>query len=137
MGKKYGDQIFYKSGITGKKVSFIKDEGALQKWKQGKTGVDIIDAAMHQLNQTGWMPDVLRKLTANYFINVLKLDWRLGASYFESTLIDYDPCSNWVSWLNLAGLGPDSREDRTIHYDLAGKKLDPEGTYIMAWNKRA
>ena len=137
MGKKYGDQIFYKSGITGKKVSYIKDEGALKKWQQGNTGVDIIDAAMHQLNKTGWMPDVLRKLTANYFINVLKLDWRLGASYFESMLIDYDPCSNWVSWLNLAGLGPDSREDRTIHYDLAGKKLDPEGTYIMTWNKHA
>ena len=135
MGKKYGDQIFYKSGITGKKVSFVKDQDALNRWKQGKTGVDIIDAAMHQLNLTGWMPDVLRRLTANYLINVLKLDWRLGAAYFESMLIDYDPCSNWVSWLNLAGFGPDTKEDRTIHYDLAGKKLDPEGTYITTWIK--
>ena len=135
MGKKYGDLIFHKSGITGKKVSFLKDVDALQKWMQGKTEVEIIDAAMHQLNLTGWMPDVLRRLTANYFINVLRLDWRSGATYFESQLIDYDPCSNWVSWLNLSGFGPDSREDRTIHFDLAGKKLDPEGTYITTWNK--
>jgi deoxyribodipyrimidine photo-lyase len=135
MGKKYGDLIFFKSGIMGRKVHFVNDEEALLKWKQGKTGVDIIDAAMHQLNLTGWMPDVLRRLTANYFINVLRLDWRSGAAYFESQLIDYDPCSNWVSWLNLSGFGPDSREDRTIHYDLAGKKLDPEGTYIASWNK--
>lgn len=134
MGKKYGDRIFYKSGITGRKVRFVKDEDALQKWIQGKTGVEIIDAAMHQLNLTGWMPDVLRRLTANYFINVLKLDWRSGAAYFESQLIDYDPCSNWVSWLNLSGFGPDSREDRTIHFDLAGKKLDPDGVYIARWN---
>lgn len=134
MGKKYGDLIFYKSGITGRKVSFAKDEEALHKWQQGKTGVEIIDAAMHQLSLTGWMPDVLRRLTANYFINVLRLDWRSGAAYFESQLIDYDPCSNWVSWLNLSGFGPDSREDRTIHFDLAGKKLDPEGVYIARWN---
>lgn len=137
MGKKYGDMIFYKSGITGKKMSFVKDKDVLHKWKLGKTDVDIVDAGMHQLNLTGWMPDVLRRLIANYFINVLKLDWRLGAAYFESMLIDYDPCSNWVSWLNLAGLGPDSREDRTIHYDLAGKKLDPESIYSLTWKKHA
>lgn len=135
MGKKYGDLIFYKAGITGKKVSFKNNPEALQRWKAGQTGIAIIDACMHQLHQTGWMPDTLRKLTANYFVNVLKLDWRSGASYFESKLIDYDPCSNWVSWLNISGMGPDSREDRIIHYDLAGKKLDPEGTYIIAWNK--
>ena len=134
MGKKYGDLIFYKAGITGKKVQYRKDDAALKKWQQGQTGVEIIDAAMHQLNRTGWMPDALRKLTANYFINILKLDWRFGAAYFESRLIDYDPCSNWVSWLNLAGFGPDSKEDRTIHFDLAGKKLDPEGGYVAHWN---
>lgn len=134
MGKKYGDQIFYKSGIKGRKVEFAGNDEALAAWKSGSTGVDIIDAAMHQLNRTGWIPDVLRKITANYLIKVLQQDWRLGAAYFESALIDYDPCSNWVSWLNLAGLGPDNREDRIIHFDLAGKKLDPDGTYVRMWN---
>lgn len=134
MGKKYGDQIFYKSGIKARKIEFPKNEEAFAAWKSGSTGVEIIDAAMHQLNRTGWIPDVLRKITANYLIKVLQLDWRLGAAYFESALIDYDPCSNWVSWLNLAGLGPDNREDRIIHFDLAGKKLDPDGTYVRLWN---
>lgn len=134
MGKKYGDLIFHKSGIRSRKIEFAKNEEAFAAWKSGSTGVDIIDAAMHQLNRTGWIPDVLRKITANYLIKVLQLDWRLGAAYFESALIDYDPCSNWVSWLNLAGLGPDNREDRIIHFDLAGKKLDPDGTYVRMWN---
>ena len=134
MGKKYGDLIFYKSGIKRIRISYRHSQEDLEKWKKGKTGVAIIDAAMRQLNQTGWMPDVLRRLAANYFIKVLGLDWRLGASYFEARLIDYDPCTNWVTWLNLAGLGPDSREDRLINYDLAGKKLDPEGTYIKTWS---
>lgn len=133
MGKKYGNRIFYKSGITNKQVHYHHDEIALSQWKNGETNIPVIDAAMHQLNRTGWIPDVLRKIVANYFVKVLKLDWRLGATYFERTLIDYDPCSTWVSWMNLAGVGPDSREDRTIHFDLIAKKLDPEGTYLETW----
>jgi deoxyribodipyrimidine photo-lyase len=133
MGKKYGDLIFYQNGIKARKEIPDQNEDAFLKWKAGDTGVPIVDAAMHQLNLTGWMPDVLRKIVANYLIKVLRLDWRLGAAYFESALIDYDPCSNWVSWLNLAGVGPDSREDRIIHYDLVGKKLDPDGSYVKAW----
>ena len=134
MGKKYGDLIFHKSGI--KRISYLykKDDQLLKQWQQGKTNVDIIDAAMSQLNQAGWLPDTLRRLVAGYFIKVLNLDWRLGAAYFEAKLIDYDPCTNWVSWLNMAGLGPDTREDRIINYEAVGKRIDPEGNYIQAWN---
>ena len=92
---------------------------------------------MHQLNQAGWLPDPVRRLVAGFFIKVLNLDWRLGAAYFESRLIDYDPCTNWVSWLNMAGLGPDTREDRIINYEGAGKKLDPTGTYAGTWLPQA
>jgi len=133
MGKKYGDRIFFRSGITNKKFNFVVDDEAFSRWKNGQTDMPIIDAAMNQLNRTGWMPDVLRKIVANYLIKVLNQDWRLGAAYFEYRLVDYDPCSNWVSWINIAGVGPDNREDRTIHYDLISKKLDPEGTYLNTW----
>jgi len=134
MGKKYGDLIFTGSGIKRIAGKFESNPEAFNNWKTGNTGIPIIDAAMHQLNKTGWIPDVLRKTVANYLIKVLKLDWTLGAAYFQATLIDYDPCSNWVAWLNLAGVGPDSREDRIIHYDIVGKKLDPDGTYVRMWN---
>jgi deoxyribodipyrimidine photo-lyase len=134
MGKKYGDLIFSRAGIKSRISACDNNPEAFENWKSGNTGIPIIDAAMHQLNRTGWISDVLRKTVANYLIKVLKLDWTLGAAYFESVLIDYDPCSNWVSWLNLAGVGPDSREDRIIHYDIVGKKLDPDGAYVRMWN---
>ena len=134
MGKKYGDRIFYKSGIRSGSYAYKTDEVALANWQEGKTGVPIVDAAMKQLIHTGWLPDSLRKLVSGYFIKMLNLDWRLGAAWFEYRLIDYDPCTNWVSWLNMAGLGPDTREDRVINYDAVGKRLDPEGKYISAWS---
>ncbi len=134
MGKKYGDLIFARTGIKTRIPAYETNLEAFDNWKAGNTGIPIIDAAMHQLNRTGWISEVLRKTVANYLIKVLKLDWTLGAAYFEATLIDYDPCSNWVSWLNLAGVGPDSREDRIIHYDIVGKKLDPDGVYVRMWN---
>lgn len=134
MGKKYGDQIFFKAGIKGTPLKSTVDARLLSSWQQGKTGVDIIDAGMHQLNHTGWLPDPLRRLVSGYFIKVLNLDWRLGAAYFEGKLIDYDPCTNWVSWLNMAGLGPDTREDRIINYEAVGRRIDPDGSYVSAWN---
>ena len=133
MGKKYGDQIFFKSGIKGMPLKSSSDPSALALWQQGNTGVDIVDAAMHQLNKTGWIPDALRRIVAGYFIKMLNLDWRLGAAYFEAKSIDYDPCTNWVSWQNMAGIGPDMREDRIINYEAVGKRIDPEGTYVKAW----
>ncbi|MBK9984175.1 MAG: DASH family cryptochrome [Saprospiraceae bacterium] len=133
MGKKYGDRIFYRSGIKGFPIQTRNDPDTLLRWQQGLTGVTIIDAAMHQLNMTGWLPDQLRRLVAGYYLKVLNLDWRVGAAYFESKVVDYDPCSNWVSWLNLAGLGPDTRDDRIINYDAVGKRLDPDGQYVNTW----
>ena len=116
-----------------KQMKFKKDVQAFQSWKKGATAIPLLNAAMQQLNTTGWIPDVLRKLLASYLIRVLQLDWRLGASHFEYALIDYDPCSNWVSWMNLAGVGPEYKEDRTIHYDQLWRKIDPEETYTKFW----
>lgn len=134
MGKKYSDLIFHSSGIKGIKLNTVYDRNALIKWKHGQTGIDIIDAAMHQLTQSGWLNDTLRRLVAGYFLRVLNLDWRLGAAFFEAVSIDYDPCTNWVSWQNLAGIGPDTREDRIINYQAMGKRIDPEGFYTTTWN---
>jgi deoxyribodipyrimidine photo-lyase len=134
MAKKYGDLIFHKSGTKGIHVKTMHDPVSLEKWQNGLTGIDIIDAGMGQLNRAGWLPDNIRRLVSSYFIKVLNLDWRLGAAYFESRLIDYDPSTNWVSWLNMAGLGPDIREDRIVNYEAMGKRIDPEGVYVAAWH---
>ena len=134
MAKKHGAAIFSAGGTTGEVVHSEETPSAVfWRWAQGTTGLPIIDAAMQQLVQTGFMPCKVRQLCAHFLIYELGVPWRLGASYFESHLVDYDPCSNWVNWANIAGVGPDSRDERKINYVLQAKRLDAEGTYVKRW----
>ena len=68
------------------------------KWKSGNTNYPIVDACMRQLNATGYMSNRGRQLVASCLIHELGIDWRHGAAYFESQLIDYDVASNWGNW---------------------------------------
>lgn len=134
MVKKYGNQIFEANGITDEKV--VEDQSAMSRfelWAKGVTGIPIIDAGMRQLNRSGYIPEKLRMLLAIFLIKELEVPWRCGASYFESKLIDYDPCSNWVNWANIAGVGPDSRETRALNYVLQAKRIDPDGEFVKEW----
>ena len=90
----------------------VQDELKLQAWVEGRTGTPLIDALMIELNSTGWLSNRGRQITASFLVNDLKLDWRMGAEWFESSLIDYDPCSNYGNWAYLAGVGSDTRSDR-------------------------
>ncbi len=134
MVKKYGNQIFDANGITDEDV--VEDRSAMSRfeiWARGVTGIPIIDAGMRQLNRSGYIPEKLRMLLAIFLIRELEVPWRYGASYFESKLIDYDPCSNWVNWANIAGVGPDSRETRALNYVLQAKRIDPDGEFVKEW----
>lgn len=96
MMKKYQSKLFEPSGIKNNKMKLFNDHfRKLQNWIDGKTGVDFVDANMIELKLTGFMSNRGRQNVASYFCNDLKLDWRLGASYFEQQLIDYDVCNNW------------------------------------------
>jgi deoxyribodipyrimidine photo-lyase len=134
VAKKYGDRIFQQHGTTMlSAVQWRTDPEIFSQWATGNTGGPLVDAIMHQLVLTGLCNHKSRKLVANFLIRELGYDWRKGASFFESLLVDYDPCSNWVNWMNLAGLGPDSREVRPLNYELQEKRLDPNGTFITKW----
>lgn len=67
---------------------------------------------MKELNETGWMSNRGRQNVASFLVKDLEIDWRLGAEYFESLLVDYDTTSNWCNWQYVAGVGVDPREDR-------------------------
>src|SRR5690606_233625 len=123
------------SGIRGIHLPKEKNNASLQAWMTGTTGVPVLDAAIVQLLTDGWIPDILRRLLAVYFLKVVQADWRLGAYFFEYWMVDYDPCTNWVAWQNLAGLGPDPREERIIHFNEMGHRLDPSGAYVAKWLK--
>ena len=85
-----------------------KDEEALNKWQAGQTGYPIIDAAMRQLNQTGWMHNRLRMIVASFLTKDLLIDWRQGEAYFARQLIDYDAASNIGGWQWAASTGTDA-----------------------------
>jgi len=134
MGKKHGDKIFEKTGISKNKgKQLTENKTTFEMWKEGRTGVPFIDANMKELNKTGWMSNRGRQNVASYLINDLKVDWRMGAEYMESLLLDYDPCSNWGNWQYIAGVGSDPRPDRYFNPKTQAKKYDPEANYIKTW----
>jgi deoxyribodipyrimidine photo-lyase len=110
------------------------DAELLAAWQQGKTGYPIVDAAMRQLNQSGWMHNRARMIVASFLVKDLHFEWQLGAAYFEERLTDFDPASNAHGWQWTAGCGTDaSPYYRVFNPTLQGVKFDPHGDYVRRW----
>lgn len=103
-------------------------------WKEGKTGYPIVDAAMLQLQKTGWMHNRLRMIVASFLTKDLLCDWRLGEQYFQQQLIDYDAASNIGGWQWAASTGTDAVPYFRIFNPVTqGKRFDPKGEFIKAY----
>ncbi|MDA9729413.1 DNA photolyase family protein [SAR86 cluster bacterium] len=112
-------------------LSWREDEGSFIKWCEGKTGIPIIDAAMRQLNQTKWMHNRLRMITAMFLSKNLLIDWRKGERYFMENLIDGDFCSNNGGWQWSASTGVDASPYFRIFNPITqSEKFDPDGKFI-------
>jgi deoxyribodipyrimidine photo-lyase len=112
----------------------VRDSESLDAWKQGKTGYPIVDAAMRQLNQTGWMHNRARMIVASFLVKDLHFEWQIGARYFEERLTDFDPASNSHGWQWTAGCGTDaSPYYRIFNPVLQGEKFDPKGEYVRRY----
>jgi deoxyribodipyrimidine photo-lyase len=133
MGKKYKNKIFQESGFSGNPPVSVFDEEKLKLWTEGKTGIPFIDANMRELLHTGYMSNRGRQNVASFLINELNLPWTVGAEYFESMLIDYDPCSNYGNWCHLAGVGNDKRDERHFNTINQSKKYDATCVYMKHW----
>jgi deoxyribodipyrimidine photo-lyase len=100
-------------------------------WSQGKTGYPMVDAAMRQLLETGWMHNRSRMIVASFLVKDLHLEWQRGARWFEEHLTDFDPASNSHGWQWTAGCGTDaSPYYRVFNPILQGLKFDPQGDYV-------
>ena len=113
---KHGNQIFKIDGILQKEYDWHSNEAAKRDWINGETDDDFVNANMIELKKTGWMSNRGRQNVASYWSKHLKEDWRIGASYFEAMLIDYDVHSNWGNWMYNSGVGNDPR-NRTFNTD--------------------
>ena len=106
---KHGNKLFHIQGILNRKYRWKSDEKVIKDWVDGTTKYDFVNANMLELKHTGWMSNRGRQNVASYFAKEMEQDWRIGASYFEAFLIDYDVHSNYGNWNYLAGVGKDPR----------------------------
>jgi deoxyribodipyrimidine photo-lyase len=115
-------------------VDWDNDPQAFEAWCQGRTGYPIVDAAMRQLAQSGWIHNRVRMIAASFLVKDLLIDWRWGERWFMQHLIDGDPASNNGGWQWAAGTGTDAAPYfRIFNPTLQSKKFDPHGRYIRTW----
>ena len=127
------DKFFNKDGIYGEDKEWSDDQDILLNWINGKTNEPFVNANMIELSQTGFMSNRGRQNVSNYLTKELKIDWRIGAEYFESMLIDYDVHSNYGNWLYNAGIGNDSMPFRKFNPKLQSERYDPDKLYEKIW----
>jgi deoxyribodipyrimidine photo-lyase len=116
------------------KIKWRNNEKEFSAWCEGRTGYPLVDAGMRQLNQTGFMHNRVRMVTASFLSKHLLIDWRWGEAYFAERLLDFDLASNNGGWQWAAGSGCDAAPYfRIFNPTLQQKKFDPGGTYIKKW----
>jgi deoxyribodipyrimidine photo-lyase len=109
------------------------DPEGLSAWKEGLTGIPIVDAGMRQLRREGWMHNRARLLTASFLVKDLYVDWRAGARHFFQLLVDGDVANNAGNWQWVAGTGTDSRPNRVFNPLRQAKRFDPAGKYVRRY----
>lgn len=116
------------------KIVWRNDEKEFDAWCEGRTGYPLVDAGMRELNETGFMHNRVRMVTASFLTKHLLIDWRWGEAYFAKKLLDYDLASNNGGWQWAAGCGCDAAPYfRVFNPELQRKKFDPEFAYVMHW----
>ncbi len=117
-----------------KKLTWENDEHKFKAWCEGQTGFPIVDAGMRELNQTGFMHNRVRMITASFLVKDLHIDWQWGERYFATKLVDYDPLVNNGNWQWAASTGCDSQPYfRIFNPWLQQEKFDPQALYIKRW----
>ncbi|GJP43499.1 hypothetical protein CLOM_g2951 [Closterium sp. NIES-68] len=133
---KCGNSIFHLGGprrlqFNGRDWS--TDAALFDAWREGRTGYPLVDANMRELAATGFMSNRGRQIVCSFLVRDMGMDWRMGAEWFESLLIDYDPASNYGNWTYGAGVGNDPREDRYFSIPKQASTYDPNGDYVAHW----
>ncbi|MGG6293114.1 DASH family cryptochrome [Leptolyngbya sp. AN02str] len=130
---KHGNKVFLPAGLQGVDIPWKQDEKRFDLWREGMTGFPLVDANMRELAATGFMSNRGRQNVASFLTKNLGIDWRMGAEWFESLLIDHDVCSNYGNWNYTAGVGNDARGFRFFNITKQAKDYDPDGTYVKHW----
>jgi deoxyribodipyrimidine photo-lyase len=135
----YMQIMYYNPNVIGfnmnnANIKWENDKMKIKAWKEGKTGVPIVDAGMREMNISGYMHNRCRMIVANFLIKILHVDWRIGERYFANKLVDYDPSNNNGGWQWCASTGTDSQPYfRWFNPYIQSAKYDPDTNYIKKW----
>lgn len=131
---KYGERMYRRRGLSDASIQQREHNArGFERWRTGQTGHALMDAGMRELNATGYTSNRLRQNLASYLIHDLRCDWRAGAAWFESQLIDFDVYNNQGNWLYLSGRGTDPRGSRRFNPDKQVLDYDADGAYRELW----
>ncbi len=112
-------------------LEWSHDPAHLKAWQEGRTGYPLVDAAMRQLLEEGWMHNRARMVVASFLTKHLRIDWRLGEAHFAQELMDYDLASNVGGWQWAASTGTDAQPYfRVFNPTLQSERFDAMGDYI-------
>lgn len=115
-------------------IQWRNNENEFKLWCKGQTGIPLVDAGMRELNETGFMHNRVRMVTASFLTKHLLIDWRWGEAYFAEKLLDFDLAANNGGWQWSAGCGTDAAPYFRIFNPIAqAKRFDPDMKYIMQW----
>ncbi len=115
-------------------LKFENDKHKYRAWCEGKTGYPIVDAAMRQINETGFMHNRLRMIVASFLVKDLLIDWRWGEKYFAENLNDFDRAANNGGWQWAASTGCDAQPYFRIFNPITqSEKFDPDGKFILRY----
>ncbi len=115
-------------------IEWRNNENEFEKWCNGETGFPMVDAGMRELNETGFMHNRVRMVTASFLVKDLLIDWRWGEAYFAEKLLDFELASNNGNWQWAAGCGCDAAPYfRIFNPESQQQKFDPKGKYILKW----
>ncbi len=128
----YGAALYRARGLSELPLAPHNPRG-FERWCRGDTGQPLVDAAMRELAATGYLSNRLRQVVASFLIYDLRGDWRAGAAWFESQLVDYDVYSNQANWLYIAGRGTDPRGGRRFDPIKQTQDHDADGSYRRLW----
>ena len=113
---------------------WVKNDKYLMSWKKGLTGYPIVDAGMRELNETGWMHNRVRMITASFLVKHLRINWVEGEKYFRNCLLDFNAANNVAGWQWVSGCGADAAPYfRIFNPILQGEKFDQKGEYVKKW----
>jgi deoxyribodipyrimidine photo-lyase len=130
--RQHGKRLYAARGLSNlpQPSHFPKD---FARWCNGQTGEPLVDAGMRELAVTGFTSNRMRQIVASFLVHDLSCDWRAGAAWFESQLVDFDVSSNQGNWLYVSGRGTDPRAGRRFNPTKQAQDHDPDGHFQRTW----